>query len=331
MLKTRRPVFDEGANVRLINAGFWAARALSSAVEVGLVGAMGDGVKDPCQVAESCGISPRGAEVLLRFLNAFGFADEVEGGYRLTRASRELWLSEPSPFRTEGLIDHGVWASMEKLTGALAHGSLPSSERYFDGLDSGQVASFTATMEVGARRFGPQLVETVDLAGRARLLDLGGGSGLVASLFARSAPATEVVVLERPQVLDCIEPATRRDLRLVSGDMWCTDPALGHDVLLLSRVLHDWDDTRAAALVDRWVAPMPAGGLVIVCEQMADSEDGPGRRWAALLDVFLFASLGQGRVRTRAEVGSLLATAGCGPVSHHVLPEGSTVSVAEKL
>jgi O-methyltransferase len=137
-----------------------------------------------------------------------------------------------------------------------------------------------------------------------------------------------VVVLDRPEVV--AHAQKQRTVPMIGGDFWTHDADLGHDALLLSRVLHDWDDEDASRLLRRWVAPMPSGGLVLICEEMDSAGAFPHPQWAALLDVFLFAVVGSGRVRTPDQVSELLDSAGCTTAGITTLPEGSTLVQARK-
>ena len=324
-----RAAADLDASVRLINAGFWAARALSSAVEIGLFASMGAGSWTPAELADRLSVRARGVEVLLRFLAAFGFCEEFDNGFQLTAAARELWSGRPSALETEALVAPDVWKTMEALTETVREED-PSRPDFFERLGPAQVAGFAATMEVQARRVAAALVDAVCLSGRQRLLDLGGGSGYLAAQMASRWPLLDVVVFERPEVVRHAGEGQRlASPRMVAGDMWTADPRLGHDVLLLSKILHDWADQDAERLLRRWVEPLPSGGLVIVCEVMLTHKAGLDRQWAALLDVFLFAAM-NGRVRTPDEIGQLLACVNAEVVERRLLADGSTFVTASR-
>jgi hypothetical protein len=316
-------------SIKLINAGFWAARALSSAVEVGLFSKMGDLAWEPAEIANVCDLAPRGAEVLLRFLVAFGFAQNEESRFRLTPHARELWDLDPSPLTTEAPVASDVWTAMGRLTESVRHGS--STDEFFNSHDQSQTAGFARTMEVQARRVAEPLLDALDLAGRRCLLDLGGGTGHLARSIAQRWPSLQVVLLDRPGVLEhARDRGLGRTVTLVAGDFWTTEPAVGHDVLLLSKVLHDWSDEQSSLLLERWIEPMPRASLVIVCEEMLTPHDAGVRQWPALLDVFLFAVLGDARVRSPEEVTGLLRRSGCGVIQQAFLPDGSTLLLSIK-
>ena len=105
---------------------------------------------------------------------------------------------------------------------------------------------FTAAMNCRGLFTAPALARHVD-AGRHRLLDIAGGSGIFACAFAGRFPALRASVLEKPPV-DRIAARgiAQRGLGdrvdTVVGDMLAEPLPGGYDVHLFSNVLHDWDE-----------------------------------------------------------------------------------------
>ena len=91
-------------------------------------------------------------------------------------------------------------------------------------------------------------------------------------------------------------------LTLVEGSFFDTVPA-GADAYVLSRVLHNWTDSRAASLLGRVREAMPEGARVFVLEEFAPDEDGPVG--AGLVDLLMLVTV-EGYDRTAAEYRILL-------------------------
>ena len=84
---------------------------------------------------------------------------------------------------------------------------------------------------------------------------------------------------------------------------------IGADVIILSWILHDWDDRQALALLQRCHAALEKGGAILVLEALLN-DDGTGPAAAAQLSLtMLVATLG-GRERTASEYAVLLSEAG---------------------
>jgi hypothetical protein len=94
---------------------------------------------------------------------------------------------------------------------------------------------------------------------------------------------------------------------ITGGDFFAGVPR-GGDVYVLAFVIHNWDDARALALLERCREAMADGARLLVVENLLP-EQGPAG-FAALLDVEMMIYTAGGRERTEAEYRALLARAG---------------------
>jgi len=99
------------------------------------------------------------------------------------------------------------------------------------------------------------VVAAYDFGGLGRLVDVGGGYGILLGAVLRATPELQAVLVDQPGV---VAQARRRlepeglvgRCELVAGDFFASVPA-GADAYLLSRVLHDWVDDDARRLPER--------------------------------------------------------------------------------
>src|SRR5207247_8794758 len=94
--------------------------------------------------------------------------------------------------------------------------------------------------------------------------------------------------------------------RVAAGSFFESVPS-GGDAYVLSRVLHNWTDERAASLLGRIREAMPAGARLFVLEEFAPDGDGPAS--AGLVDLLMLVA-GEGYDRTEAEYRDLLEKTG---------------------
>ena len=104
------------------------------------------------------------------------------------------------------------------------------------------------------------------LDGIRRLIDAGGGNGTVASMIVNTHKEVNVIVLDRPEVLSFFASDTGADSRITrhSGDIFLPWNIKG-DAVLLARVLHDWNDARAAIILRNARGALHAGGPPLCC------------------------------------------------------------------
>jgi acetylserotonin N-methyltransferase len=169
---------------------------------------------------------------------------------------------------------------------------------------------------LGMHGFGqissPQVVAAFDLSRYRRLADLGGATGHLAVAACQRYPQLEAVVFDLPQAVPLARemiaetPAAGR-IEVVAGDFF-TDPLPPADLYSLGRIIHDWSEEQALALLGRVHAALPSGGALLIAEKLLD-DDKRGPRWAQMQNLNMLTCT-EGKERTLGEYEALLRQAG---------------------
>lgn len=270
------------------------------------------------------GLQRRPAIVLLTALRAMGLI-RVDSQDRLSLTPQARYHLPPG-----SAFDIGDYLSLS----ATSPGVLEMAERlrsnrpkensgagtafiYRDGtasaMESQELARhFTLSLAGRAKNVAPVLAEAVKLEGARTLLDLGGGTGIYSIAFLKRNPNLTATVYDRPEVLKVAEEFRTRygvedRLDLVDGDMFA-DEFPKADVILLSNILHDWDEPECETLIRKCAAALKPGGRILVHDVfLHDSLDGPLP--TALYSAALF-TLTEGRAYSVAEYRQWLEAAG---------------------
>jgi SAM-dependent methyltransferase len=173
-------------------------------------------------------------------------------------------------------------------------------------------AEFQASMEDRARHEAAEVVAAYDFETFGRLVDVGGGHGVLLTEILRAVPRLQAVLLERPPV---VERARERleatglaeRCEFVAGDFFATVP-LGGDAYVLSRVIHDWDDEAAVRILSNCRRAVGQGGTLLLVEAVLP-ERAREQPAAIRMDLHMLALL-HGQERTAAEYERLLGAAG---------------------
>jgi len=190
--------------VRLQNIAqsYGQSAALMAAVEVGLFTAISNGAGSFDEVARALDIHPTNAERLIVMLCAAGLVEKRDG--RLKNAEdveRFLvagkpgymgpWITFTKPQWNEWgrLADH-IRVKTLKVMGSIETFTIEDARRYHK-------ATYSIGMGAG-RRF----VRQVNLAGRRKIMDIGGGSGAYCIQAAKAHPTIRGVVLDLPVVCE---------------------------------------------------------------------------------------------------------------------------------
>jgi hypothetical protein len=164
-----------------------------------------------------------------------------------------------------------------------------------------------------------------DFAPFETVVDVGGGDGIVLAAILRRYPRLRGTVLDYPhqaararRVAERVGVADRS--RFVIGDFFEGVPA--GDAYVLRKVLHDWDDTPAARILQRCRQAMSERGRVIAVEDLLPERAvGESHRG----DVMMLVETG-GRERTEAAYRTLFATAGLALTEIRPLRDGQPSS-----
>jgi predicted O-methyltransferase YrrM len=194
---------------------------------------------------------------------------------------------------------------------------------YRDGLESAMereasARHLTLALAGRAKNVAPHLARVVDLSQAKLLLDVGGGTGLYSIALLQQFPQLQAIVFDRPEVLKIAAEFAQQHgvaerLLCQSGDMFADPLPTNADAILLSNILHDWDEPQCAELVQKCAAVLPAGGQLLIHDVFLDDNlDGPLP--IALYSAALF-TLTEGRAYSAAEYRHWLEAAGLTPQS----------------
>jgi 3-hydroxy-5-methyl-1-naphthoate 3-O-methyltransferase len=305
-----------------ISTGFWASKTLAVSLELGLFTLLSDGRGlTAAELAEALRISERPAEMLLTGCASLGLLQRREGRYVNTPLADEC-LVPGRPYYFGGwvqMLDQRLYRAWGELDRAVRTNSPTSWDpgaqaHLFDGIDPELLDVFWDAMHSLSAYSGRTLAHAVDLSGVRWLLDVGGGSGSVDIELCRYHPDLRATVFDLPEVCPIAETKARLAgvadrIGTAPGD-FLADAALpaGHDAVLLSMVLHDWDEDRVREILRKCHDALPPDGLIIISELLVnDEKTGPAP--AALMSLNMLIETG-GRNYTPAEYTAWLSAAG---------------------
>jgi hypothetical protein len=135
---------------------------------------------------------------------------------------------------------------------------------------------------------------------------MGGGTGALLRDLLERRPELRGVVFDLPEA-DRTEAGVGNRLTFVSGSFFERLPE--GDAYVLSRILHDWDDEPAAAILRNVRAAAPGEARLLVFDSVVPPGNEPsGAKW---LDILMLV-LQRGRERTESQWRALLGSAGFG-------------------
>jgi SAM-dependent methyltransferase len=195
----------------LLDASYHAA-ALGAAMELGLFWLLEEKPRDASEIAISLGIPGRRCHYWLQLLAASGLLEEGPEGYApsptartaiLETYSRESWahLAAESRERLPGIqnLAHDL-----RVPGSVWQRMRQQAPDYLQDIaeDKKRALSFTRMLYELHQPLARELAATTRMDGVDRLLDLGGGSGVISIAMLRRHPALAAVVVDLPSVCE---------------------------------------------------------------------------------------------------------------------------------
>ncbi len=305
-----------------ITSGFWAFKTLAAAHELELFARLSGGPGFTVEsLAEALDIHQRPAEMLLTGCAALGLLDKRDGRYHNTPLAEEF-LVPGKPHYFGGwvrMLDKRLYLGWHKLPEALKTNRPTTWDpdkqaSVFDGEDPETLAGFWEAMHSLSSFTARTLGGAVDFGGFSRLLDVGGGSGAYDIELCRLYADLRSTVYDLPFVAEIaaenVAKAGLSDRIDTVGGNFFDDTAFphGHDAILLSMVLHDWNEEKNRAILGKCHRALPSGGAVIINELLVN-DDKTGPLPAALMSLNMLIET-EGRNYTPAEYTSWLEELG---------------------
>ena len=299
--------------VRLISEAIRVAAAL------GVADLLADGPKSAGQLAEATGACALSLLRVLRALVSFGvFSQEPDGRFALAPPGELLKREEAGSLYSAAMFFGGeagakvVGVLLECIrTGETALGKLAEGDWVaWMQSDPERTGLFNAMTTAEASLHLTGVLESYDFAPTLKIVDVGGGHGKIISEILKRNPGMRGVLFDLPHAFDGGQKAiTQAGLaercEVVSGDFFVSVPA-GADTYLLSRVIHDWDDEKAVAILRNVRGAMAPDGRLVLLETMLRPGDGPVYPFLSDLNMLLLTG---GRERTEAEYDEIYRTA----------------------
>jgi hypothetical protein len=323
--------------------GHFVPRALALAAKLGLADLLKDGPRGARDLATATQTHASSLARVMRLLASAGvFAELPDGTFALTPLGEPLRADVPGSARALVLLLAGVelqdcWKDLEYCvrTGD------PMFRRAAPGADSSyalataspdQTAQFDQAMATFAPWTAAAVTAAIDFSVFGKVVDVGGGNGALLTGILKACPNLAGVVFDQAHTAararERIAAAGLADrCEVVAGSFFDAVPR-GADAYLISNVLADWNDERAAAILRNCRAAMPRHGRVLILEEIYPERVAPSDacRGVAAIDVLMLVCTG-GRQRSAEEFRGLLAASGFR--LSRVVPTAAGVSVVQ--
>ena len=294
-----------------ISGGYWQGFAIHAGVKLDIFTLLGGETLSGEGIAQRLKADPKSTTTFLNALSAMGLLVKRKGDYANTPESKAL-LVRTSP----GYVGHAIMhhhhlvAAWSQLAEAVRTGGpVRKKEREEKELESFLMGMFNMAMAIA-----PALAKEIDLHGRRRLLDMGGGPGTYAVHFCLATPALKATVFDlpatRPFAARTIERFGLSDrIGFDSGDYIEDELAGSYDVAWLSQILHSHGPEKCQTVLRKAVSVLEPGGLILIHDFIVnDAKDAP--LFPALFSLNMLVNTPDGCSYSEGEIRGMLEKAG---------------------
>ena len=314
--------------------GFAVSQAMRVIIELGIPDLLADGEQSVEALADASHSNPEALYRVMRLLAPEGvFRETSPRRFALTELADVLRSHRPGPSDFIRMINSEAYLAFEQLLHSVRTGK-PAFDKVFgkarfDWLSehAEQAALFQRAMIALGRDEAEAIAMAYDFRPFTRVVDIGGGHGhLLRAILSRN-PHLTGILFDLPSGVAAARQDAGADLKrieLVAGDFFESVPA--GDVYVMKKVIHDWDDRRAEAILRNCRNAVAANGKVLVAETLVPPGDQPHQ--IKSIDVVMLAVTG-GMERTQAQYSALFDAAGLR--LERVIQTAGAISILEAL
>ena len=266
-----------------LGSAFKAAKTLLSAVELGVFTALAGGPRCSEALRAEIGIAERGARDFFDALVALALLERDDRGFSNTPAT-DFYLDRGKSSYIGADLDHlntrafPLWSG---LTAALRTGtpqSATTGDSFYQPLyaDRAALDAFAEGMTGGSLLAAQALAVRFPWRDYTTLMDIGTAQGCLPVHIAQTHRHLTGGGFDLPALQPIFDSYVGRHrladrLRFWAGDFF-KDPFPSSDVIVLGRVLHNWDVATRKMLLGKAYQALSVRGAVIVYERLIDDE-----------------------------------------------------------
>jgi ubiquinone/menaquinone biosynthesis C-methylase UbiE len=306
-------VNNPGEIMQMANA-FRVSRVLLTAFELDLFTALDKGEKTSGETAKLLNTAPRATDRLMNALTALGFLEKKDNMFSNTSVTSQFLVKGKPSYM--GGLGHTVnlWDTWSTMTEAVRKGTTVLMRGPVNERQSGWLESFIAAMHMRGKEQARKVVAAIDLSNVSRVLDVGGGSGIMSFGFVNAKKELKATIFDLPNVISLTKKYIEVEgytiqVDTVSGDYLKDELGNGYDLVLLSAIIHSNSPDENKLLFKKCVRALNHGGQLVVLDHVM-SEDRTEPLIGALFALNMLVGTPEGDTYTESEIKSWMKEAG---------------------
>lgn len=267
-------VLEDAEYLRELGWSFRASRVLQIANRMGIFDLLSRGNLSSWEIAEKCGSDLEMTEKILIACASLKLIELENGKYSNSQLANR-YLVKDSHFYQGNWIEHAYnlwdyWSRIGEHIGGTAEEKPQDKHRTF----------IMAMHDLAMGGEAEELANHVDLKGKRRLFDVGGGPGTFSIILCQHYPQLKAVLFDLPETIKIAREVIDKwgmshKIETREGDWNRDDFGKNHDVMLMSNVLHG-PESGGEMKLRKAYRSMVSGGLLMIRDFILDeNKTGP--------------------------------------------------------
>ena len=298
---------DQDHILRIVSK-YWESGSLFAASDLGLFSILVQGPRTLREISRHMGVSAVRANLILRILMSMGLVEKDETLYRLSKSAGDFFApSEGGSY----VIHHYLrgwrnWGNIAK--------KLQEKELEADAMSCEELFNYVMKMTYIAKYVAPCVIDSVDLTGKSKLLDVGGGAGSYSIAFAHKYKDIEITLLDRRYVAQIaarriFQASMQERISVVAGDIFWFPVRKKYDVILLANFLHLYPPNRVRKILETARQSLMRNGQILIVDYLPPSQ-GSATLALLLFSLHIMIHTQGGRCYSQKELSGLCEAEG---------------------
>jgi len=250
----------------------WKYMAVSTACKLNLFENLQES-KTAKQLAKELSLNEEKLLLLLNSLHNTDFLGKNDGFFKINSLSEFLIENNPESLKYACLNWSGEHlTAWQNLDFSITTGKSSFEEVYglpfFDYLNENpeKLHAYHKAMYEYAKDDYKTLPYVIDFSNHKSIMDVGGSYGAVLENIKRKNPTLECVLFDLEKVVALVSIP---NIKKIGGNFFDKIPNQS-DAIILSRILHDWNNEKASIILKKCIEALPSKGALYVVENCAD-------------------------------------------------------------
>lgn len=268
----------DSLNILKTGRDFMESRILLTGVELNIFSYLAEYPFTAEAVADKIGADSRAIGTLMDALAAMGILVKRGGAYR-TAPRLASSLAEDTPDSVLPMLRHmaHLWRRWSRLTDIVKGVHVPENAGDAVPWTPDALKAFIGAMHVVGEGMAARIARSVSTAGVKLLLDVGGGSGTYTIAFLKEAPQLQATLFDRPEVVAMARERLEAEgvldrAALAAGDFYRDELPPGHDLALLSAIIHQNSPGENIELFRKVFRALIPGGRILIRDHIMNSD-----------------------------------------------------------